>query len=139
MTTSTPLNEDPIDALVARGLTQLRASAPQSAELLADADVAARVAQVIAASDFALETLRRQPDLLRALASDAGAQPVSLPVLSAEDVTIWPEQLRRYRAAGSTRLVWRDVLGLDSVEATLAGRTERAARCVQRGLQCLEW
>ena len=138
MTTSTPLNEDPIDALVARGLTQLRASAPQSAELLADADVAARVAQVIAASDFALETLRRQPDLLRALASDAGAQPVSLPVLSAEDVTIWPEQLRRYRAAGSTRLVWRDVLGLDSVEATLAGSTQLAEHCLQLGLQALE-
>ena len=77
MQNPTSTTEDPIDALVARGMAQLRASAPQSAELLADADVAARVARVISASDFALETLRRQPDVLRSLASDGGAQPVS--------------------------------------------------------------
>ena len=34
--------------------------------------------------------------------------------------------LRRYRSAESTRLVWRDVLGLDDVDATLAGSTALA-------------
>ena len=38
MNAPVPLNDDPIEALVARGLAQLRASAPQSAELLADAE-----------------------------------------------------------------------------------------------------
>ena len=137
MTIPMPLNEDPIDALVARGLAQLRASAPQTAELLADADIAACVARVIAASDFALETLRRQPGLLLSLVRQS-AQPVPPPCLSAEDAAAWPEQLRRYRTAESTRLVWRDVLELDTVADTLAGSTQLAEHCLQLGLQALE-
>ncbi|WP_017911393.1 bifunctional [glutamate--ammonia ligase]-adenylyl-L-tyrosine phosphorylase/[glutamate--ammonia-ligase] adenylyltransferase, partial [Xanthomonas sp. SHU 166] len=50
----------------------------------------------------------------------------------------WPAQLRRYRAAASARLVWRDVLGLDEVDATLAGSTQLAEDCLALALQALE-
>ena len=63
--------------------------------------------------DFALETLRRQPELLEQFAKGDGAEAFVPPVLAADDPPSWPGQLRRYRAAESTRLVWRDVLGLD--------------------------
>ena len=46
----------------------------------------------------------------------------------------WPMLLRRYRTAESARLVWRDVLGLDDVDATLAGSTRLAEICLQTAL-----
>src|SRR3970282_2464556 len=46
--------------------------------------------------------------------------------------------LRRDRAAESTRLVWRDVVGLDDVDATLAGSTRLAETCLQVALEALE-
>ena len=55
------------DALIERGLARLRSASADADILLADARYADRVSRVIAASDFALETLRRQPDLLVAL------------------------------------------------------------------------
>src|SRR3970282_2106960 len=42
------------------------------------------------------------------------------------------------RAAESTRLVWRDVVGLDDVDATLAGSTRLAETCLQGALAALE-
>ena len=50
----------------------------------------------------------------------------------------WPALLRRYRTAESTRLIWRDVLGLDDVDATLAGSTRLAETCLQSALAALE-
>lgn len=129
---------EPLDALVQRGLAQLRALSSQAAALLDDAAFASRVTAVIVASDFALETLRRQPDLLAQFASHDGAETFAPPVLSADDPTSWPGQLRRYRAAESTRLVWRDVLGLDDVDAILAGSTRLAETCLQTALDALE-
>jgi glutamate-ammonia-ligase adenylyltransferase len=42
--------------------------------------------------------------------------------------------LRRWRAAQSTRLIWRDVLGLDSVEDTLAGSSWIAEQALTAAL-----
>jgi glutamate-ammonia-ligase adenylyltransferase len=47
-------------------------------------------------------------------------------------------QLRRWRAAESTRLVWRDLAGLDSVEDTLAGSTRIAEQALGRALAAVE-
>src|SRR3546814_7412421 len=58
--------------------------------------------------------------------------------LDADNQADWPALLRRYRAAGSARLVWRDVLGLDDVEATLAASTALAEQCLQVALAALE-
>ncbi|NUO78224.1 MAG: bifunctional [glutamate--ammonia ligase]-adenylyl-L-tyrosine phosphorylase/[glutamate--ammonia-ligase] adenylyltransferase [Lysobacter sp.] len=121
-----------------RALARLRASAPDTAAALAHPELAARVARVAAISDFAVDTLVRQPALLQALAADDGAQPWPLPELLPEQRADWGGVLRRYRAAGSTRLIWRDALGLDEVDATLAGSTELAEVCLQRALQALE-
>jgi [glutamine synthetase] adenylyltransferase / [glutamine synthetase]-adenylyl-L-tyrosine phosphorylase len=127
-----------IEALVERGLAGLRARSAEAAALLEDAAFAERVGKVIAASDFALETLRKQPGLLGTLKRDDGAGAFAPPLLSAEQSAQWPEQLRSYRAAESTRLVWRDVLALDEVDAILAGSTRLAENCLRTGLEALE-
>ena len=88
-------------------------------------------------SDFAIDTLCRQPALLGHL-SQPGCPPLPAPVLDPQQPGEWPAQLRRYRAAMSTRLVWRDLVGLDTVEQTLAGSTTLAECCLQRALQALE-
>ena len=138
MDATAPTADESLDALIGRGLSRLRASSPESAALLDDADVAVRISRVIVASDFALETLRRQPELLATLARDDGTMPLSPPTLATEDPSLWPERLRRYRSAESTRLVWRDVLGLDEVDAILAGSTRLAETCLQTALAALE-
>src|SRR4051812_16625219 len=94
-------SDESLEALIERGLSRLRASSPGSATLLDDTAFVARIAKVIVASDFALETLRKQPELLAMLARDDGSMPVSPPVLAPEQASPWPEQLRRYRSAES--------------------------------------
>ncbi|HEY1034481.1 MAG TPA: bifunctional [glutamate--ammonia ligase]-adenylyl-L-tyrosine phosphorylase/[glutamate--ammonia-ligase] adenylyltransferase [Pseudoxanthomonas sp.] len=126
------------DALTERGLARLRAASTSSDALLADPGNVERVSRVIATSDFALETLRRQPDLLATLLQDDGAAPWPVPALLADNTAQWPELLRRYRTAESTCLVWRDVHGLDTVDDTLAGTTRLAEVCLQTALDALE-
>jgi [glutamine synthetase] adenylyltransferase / [glutamine synthetase]-adenylyl-L-tyrosine phosphorylase len=138
MTDTAPSSEDSIEALVERGLARLRETSPAAASRLADPGLAERVGKVVLASDFALETLRRQPQLLASLADDDGAAPIAPPVLQADEASHWQERLRRYRSAESTRLIWRDVHGLDEVDATLAGSTRLAESCLQIGLAALE-
>ncbi|WP_093283499.1 bifunctional [glutamate--ammonia ligase]-adenylyl-L-tyrosine phosphorylase/[glutamate--ammonia-ligase] adenylyltransferase [Pseudoxanthomonas sp. CF125] len=127
-----------IAALVERGLASLRARSADAAALLDDTAFAGRVGKVIAASDFALETLRKQPVLLATFKRDDGAETLAPPLLSTDDSATWPEQLRLYRAAESTRMVWRDVLGLDEVDAILAGSTRLAENCMRTALEALE-
>ncbi|HVI58088.1 MAG TPA: bifunctional [glutamate--ammonia ligase]-adenylyl-L-tyrosine phosphorylase/[glutamate--ammonia-ligase] adenylyltransferase [Luteimonas sp.] len=115
-----------------------RALACFAPEVLADAGVHARLRRVAVASDFAIGVLARQPALLARLAADADAGPLAAPVLDADNRADWPALVRRHRAAASARLVWRDVLGLDDVDATLAGSTALAEQCLQCALAALE-
>ena len=108
------------------------------AGVLSDPALRAKLERVAIASDFAIGVLARQPDLLARLAEDDAAQPLPPPELDAGNRGDWPALLRRHRAAGSTRLVWRDVLGLDDVDATLAGSTALAGECLQAALAALE-
>lgn len=103
-----------------------------------DASATARLEAVAIASDFAIDTIARQPSLLARLLADDGADPVAPPLLDPTAPDTWPSGLRRYRTAESTRLVWRDVLGLDDVNTTLAGTTALAERCLQLSLDALE-
>lgn len=125
------------DSLIGRAWSRLRMAA---AEVCRDDDVELRerIGRIAIASDFAIETFVRQPALLERLAArpDAPAEPP--PVLDEDNREQWPALLRRHRAAGSARLVWRDVLGLDDVEATLAGSTRLAEECLDIALQALE-
>lgn len=68
------------------------------------------------ASDFAIDVLVRQPELLNQLHEPL--QALQLPVGREPE---WPALLRRWRQAQSVRLIWRDVQQLDSVEQTLSG------------------
>ena len=75
----------------------------------------------------------RQPELLDSL----DAAPCDAPSLPADAEADWPVRLRRWRAACSTRLVWRDVHGLDDVDATLAGASRIAEQALQAGTAAL--
>ncbi|TZF89070.1 bifunctional [glutamate--ammonia ligase]-adenylyl-L-tyrosine phosphorylase/[glutamate--ammonia-ligase] adenylyltransferase, partial [Cognatilysobacter lacus] len=90
------------------------------------------------ASDFAIDVLARDPDLLARLLADGCETGVPEPLLDPASPHDWPRALRRYRAAGSARLVWRDVHGLDDVDATLAGSTHLAERCLALALDAVE-
>src|SRR5690606_41398903 len=97
---------------------------------LADDDtLRARLRRVAIASDFAIDVLVQQPALLARLADDDGAQPVPPPVLAAGRRDDWPRLLRRSRRAEATRLVWRDVLGLDDGDTTLLGTPRAPGDC----------
>lgn len=122
--------ESGLQSLVERSLLRLGHACP-----VATADPVRRgqLAKLALASDFAIETLVRQPDLLDRL--DAAA--VAPPKLEAEREADWPGQLRRWRAAESTRLIWRDVHGLDSVEDTLAGSSWIAEQALAVALQAV--
>jgi [glutamine synthetase] adenylyltransferase / [glutamine synthetase]-adenylyl-L-tyrosine phosphorylase len=126
---ASPLPDDP-------GIARALARFPP--EVLADAGLQARLRRIAIASDFAIAVLARRPDVLARLAADDGAQPLPPPLLEAGNRGEWPALIRRHRSAESTRLVWRDVLGLDDVDATLAGSTRLAEQCLQLALAALE-
>ena len=122
---------------VARALDTLAAALAEAGLPPADAAGTAQLAPLALASDFAVDTFRRQPAVLaRLLAGDDG--PAPLPVLPPAQPEVWPALLRRHRAAESARLVWRDVAGLDDVDATLAASSRLAEDCLQLALAALE-
>ncbi|MFT4198488.1 MAG: glutamine-synthetase adenylyltransferase, partial [Pseudoxanthomonas sp.] len=123
--------------LVERGLQRLRQLSPGHAYLLEDARAAAAVRALALASDFALDALCRQPDLLARLLDDA-ATPLPPPALEPAAAAQWPTLLRRFRRAESTRLVWRDVVEGAPVEEILAGATALAEACLRCALAALE-
>ncbi|HZX77058.1 bifunctional [glutamate--ammonia ligase]-adenylyl-L-tyrosine phosphorylase/[glutamate--ammonia-ligase] adenylyltransferase [Lysobacter sp.] len=125
------------DSLIGRAWSRLQAAAPA---VCRDDDIVLRerIGRIALASDFVIETFVRQPALLARLAADPDAPAEAPPTLGEDNRDQWPALLRRHRAAGSARLVWRDVLGLDDVEATLAGSTRLAEECLDTALQALE-
>ena len=120
-----------LQSLVERSLARLGAAAGGPVD-------DPRLRRVVAASDFAADTLERQPDLLRHLLDSDGPLPIPAPVLDPDQPAEWPAVLRRYRAAESTRLAWRDITGLDDVETTLAGSTALAEQCLSLALEACE-
>ncbi len=136
-----PISSDAVPAdlvpLVERALARMALSQSATDVWPPPPDVLQRLSQLAIASDFAIDTLCRQPELL-ALLAEPDPPPLALPELDPLQPSAWPAQLRRYRAAASTRLVWRDVSGLDDVDATLAGATTLAEQCLQLALDALE-
>ena len=122
---------DPADAYAARQLERLRAAVPAPWATHAEPVLFA----LARASDFAIETLLKQPALVDALATHAPPPPL---VLARDARPDWAAVLRRHRTAQSTRLVWRDLAGIDDVDATLAGTTRLADQCLQVALEALE-
>ncbi len=92
-----------------------------------DAGVSERLRRLLLASDFAFETLRREPTLLNARGLErlrdpapASARAAMLADTGADDFL---SRLRRFRRAEALRLVFRDVNGLDELADTLSGTT----------------
>ena len=111
---------------------------PADAAWRGDAAFMAKLRSLAIASDFALATLATQPALVERLHADDGTTPATPPLLDADNRSDWPRLLRRYRQAESTRLVWRDVIEGDPVDAILAGSTALAETCLQLALDALE-
>ena len=121
-----------------RALDDIAMRATRRLQSITDAsDAADAVGRVAIASDFAVEVLVRQPQLLSAWQRDSSVA-TPLPVLAADNRDAWQALLRRYRLAESARMVWRDVMGLDDVADTLAASTRLAEQCLQLGLDALE-
>ena len=123
---------NPFELIATRALQRLRA-----AGCAVDAVPGDALARLAIASDFAIDTLVAQPGLLAHLHGDS-ASPVAPPMLGADNRADWPRLLRRYRQAESTRLVWRDVVSGDAVDAILAGSTALAESCLAIALAALE-
>ncbi|HEY2345175.1 MAG TPA: bifunctional [glutamate--ammonia ligase]-adenylyl-L-tyrosine phosphorylase/[glutamate--ammonia-ligase] adenylyltransferase [Xanthomonadaceae bacterium] len=121
-------HDAPLQRLLAQRLDALAAR-------LADAALPREtLARLLAASDFAYGVLRDQPE---AIAAFNGPMPV-LPLLDPAAPAAWPSQLRRWRKLASARLVWRDVAGLDAVDATLAGASAIADGALETALAAVE-
>ena len=125
-----PAARSELDALRERAFARL----PDAPD---DPSLRQSLGDLAVASDFAIETLRRQPELLARLAANA-AEPLPPPELPADAPATWPERLRRHRAAESTRLAWRDAVEGAPVEEILDGSTRLAEQCLQIALAALE-
>ena len=123
--------------LVDRALARLALSLADTPHWPPNEPVLAQLRELALASDFAIDTLCRQPALLSQLTQN-DCPPIPLPELDPEHPSDWPVRLRRYRTAASTRLIWRDLNGLDDVPATLRGATALAEDCLGLALAALE-
>ena len=114
-----------------------KALPPVLAGLLADhphnAPSSGALARLACVSDFAVDVLVQQPDLLAGL--DEPLQALHLP--EGRDAE-WPALIRRWRRAQSVKLIWRDVQGIDSVAQTLAGSTWIAEQALQAGFAAID-
>jgi [glutamine synthetase] adenylyltransferase / [glutamine synthetase]-adenylyl-L-tyrosine phosphorylase len=102
-------------------------------------DIIASAPAVLAASDFLLDALCRDPDLIAALASRAdqhfAGAPIALPPLPPDPATgaehaageaQFMAALRRWRRAEFSRIAWRDLAGWASLAETLADLSRAA-------------
>ena len=118
--------EHELEESVRRRLARLSASGVDVE--LVDATALRKLA---VASDFAIDTLCQQPDLLAAI----DAEIATAPLLDGANESDWPRLLRRWRRAQSTRLIWRDLQGIDGVEDTLRGASDIADRALAAALR----
>ncbi len=123
-----PTTAESLESIVQRALARLHRVLPSLGN---EPEQVERLSRLALASDFAIDTLVSQPRLLATLDQPAEAPPP----FELEHEAQWPGQLRRWRAAQSTRLVWRDVHGLDSVEETLAGSSRIAEQALDAALK----
>lgn len=126
-----------IETIGERALNAMRQLGLMPTECSDMPELADHIRRLAVVSDFAMETLRRQPDLLLRFAA-GDLSPLPLPVLDPDAASEWQMQLRRYRTAESTRLIWRDVLGLDDVDTTLAECTRLAENCLRVAMSAVE-
>ncbi|HEU4665732.1 MAG TPA: bifunctional [glutamate--ammonia ligase]-adenylyl-L-tyrosine phosphorylase/[glutamate--ammonia-ligase] adenylyltransferase, partial [Dokdonella sp.] len=108
-----------------------------------DAGVDDHLSSVLLASDFAYQTLLRDPQLLGPdflqLMSDPRHADARAGVFhDVHDPDELRRLLRRFRVREALRLIWRDVTGADAVETTLAGASVLAESCLEAALRGAE-
>lgn len=107
-----------------------------------DAGVATQLERVLLASDFAFEALLGQPLLLGpdflAEVRDPRPAPARAGVLEGLEGPALARALRVFRLREALRLVWRDVNGLDDLDAVLAATTALAECCLAAALAAAE-
>jgi glutamate-ammonia-ligase adenylyltransferase len=119
-------------------LTELARAA--HVRLYDDAGVDERLKRVLDASEFAYDVLRREPALLGPTLIEFVNDPRHAtarcvpPAAVRDDAIAFGDWLRRFRRRESFRLVWRDVIGVDDVAATLAGASELAECAIEAAL-----
>ncbi len=103
-----------------------------------------RWASVLLASEFAWDVIEREAALdvaaLDALVNDPASPATRMAAAfdGCVDDADAMRRLRRFRRRESLRLVARDVLGLDDIDATLAGATALAECCIEWALAWIE-
>jgi [glutamine synthetase] adenylyltransferase / [glutamine synthetase]-adenylyl-L-tyrosine phosphorylase len=98
-----------------------------------DMTMMARLKLLIISSDFAVDTLCRQPSMFAQI--DQIDEPA--PDLPMDDETRWPTLIRQWRARQSTRVIWRDVHNIDSVQNGLLAISKTADIALQTCLSAL--
>jgi glutamate-ammonia-ligase adenylyltransferase len=104
---------------------------------LGPAELPAWLPQLLVVSDFAFDVLRRDATLrvtLAAVVEDRRSPRARWRPGTGD----FAAELRHFRQAESVRLIARDLLGLDSVEETLAGSSHLAETCIALALEHVE-
>ena len=121
-----------------RALQALSERAPESALLLknAPAELRAAAARVFASSDFVVDALARDPQLLPQLIAHAPQQFVGALAApdtgpTAHDESQFMADLRHWRRAELTRIAWRDLAGWASLQETLLDLSNAADTAIR--------
>jgi [glutamine synthetase] adenylyltransferase / [glutamine synthetase]-adenylyl-L-tyrosine phosphorylase len=87
-------------------------------------------AAVLASSDFVLDALARDPELIHTLQQRSGelfaGESIALPPLDGLSEELFMQRLRRWRRAEFARIAWRDLAGWADLDETLADVTRAA-------------
>lgn len=120
----------------------------EGAVLERGAEAQAWVRAAFAASDFLIRVARSQPALVADFAGDSPVEGRDVATyraalqreLGAEPVEDAPlgRTLRRFRAAESARIAWRDLFGLAPIDTLLEEQSALAEACITVGLEHLE-
>jgi glutamate-ammonia-ligase adenylyltransferase len=115
--------------------------------LAADSDQEDQLQRVLAFSDFAAESLIRDPLLLEQLWSDgnlhkppaagACASRLTACLAGTDAIDELADRLRRFRRREMVRIAWRDLTGIADLSATTSDLSELADACLDQALAWL--
>ncbi len=127
-----------VDIQAERGLQALEERSPASARALKAAAEPFRQAarRVIACSDFVVDALSRDEQLMGLLLTKSsqqlkGALPLAAPDGASDDEQSFMEGLRRWRRAELARIAWRDLAGWASLPETLRELSDAADTAIR--------
>ncbi len=126
------------DELAERALTTLQERSPGTAALLhsASAELQGSARPVLAASDFVIDSLARDEQLLPQLLALPSRLSAVLPLPPLHEESAFMAGLRRWRRAELTRIAWRDLAGWATLPETLL-ELSNAADCAIRAAAAL--